>query len=71
MSTMIAPELPAVTLDGPQALQYLRKEELHIDTTLRGWALVRYAGHNLGWVKILPSRWNNYYPKDWRILKKE
>ena len=71
MSTMIAPELPAVTLDGPQALQYLRKEELHIDTTLRGWALVRYAGHNLGWVKILPNRWNNYYPKDWRILKKE
>jgi 16S rRNA C967 or C1407 C5-methylase (RsmB/RsmF family)/NOL1/NOP2/fmu family ribosome biogenesis protein len=71
MSTIISPERPAVMLDHQQALQYLRKEELHVDTAFRGWALVRYAGHPLGWVKILPNRWNNYYPKEWRILKKE
>jgi 16S rRNA C967 or C1407 C5-methylase (RsmB/RsmF family)/NOL1/NOP2/fmu family ribosome biogenesis protein len=71
MSTIIAQELPAIQLDLRQALQYLRKEELHVDTALHGWALVRYDGHNLGWVKILANRWNNYYPKEWRILKKE
>lgn len=71
VSSIIAPELPAVQLELRQALQYLRKEELHVDTSTRGWALVRNGGHNLGWVKILPNRWNNYYPKEWRILKKE
>jgi 16S rRNA C967 or C1407 C5-methylase (RsmB/RsmF family)/NOL1/NOP2/fmu family ribosome biogenesis protein len=71
MSTIIAPDLPVVTLSLEQSLQYLRKEELHPDTPLRGWALVRYAGHDLGWIKILPNRSNNYYPKEWRILKKE
>jgi 16S rRNA C967 or C1407 C5-methylase (RsmB/RsmF family)/NOL1/NOP2/fmu family ribosome biogenesis protein len=70
MSTIIAPDLPAVTLDLEQALQYLRKEELHPETPLRGWALVRYDGHNLGWIKILPNRSNNYYPKEWRILRR-
>lgn len=71
MSTIIATELPAVSLNRQQALQYLRKEELHVESAIRGWALVRYEGHNLGWAKILPNRWNNYYPKEWRIHKKE
>jgi len=71
LSTIIAADLPAVTLDHGQALQYLRKEELHVESAIHGWALVRYDSHNLGWVKILPNRWNNYYPKEWRILKKE
>ena len=71
MSTIISPGRPAVTLDHQQSLQYLRKEDLHVDAAFRGWALVRYDGHNLGWVKILPNRWNNYYPKEWRILRKE
>ena len=71
MSTIIAAELPSVPLDRQQALQYLRKEELHVESAIRGWALVHYEDHNLGWVKILPNRWNNYYPKEWRIHKKE
>ena len=71
LSTLITVDLPAVELDHRQALQYLRKEELHVDTPVRGWALVRHDGYNLGWVKILPNRWNNYYPKEWRILRKE
>jgi 16S rRNA C967 or C1407 C5-methylase (RsmB/RsmF family)/NOL1/NOP2/fmu family ribosome biogenesis protein len=71
MSTIIARDLPAVTLTHEQALQYLRKEEVHPDTLLRGWALVRYDGYDLGWIKILDRRSNNYYPKEWRILRKE
>jgi NOL1/NOP2/fmu family ribosome biogenesis protein len=71
MSTLIDPQLPAVSLKMEQALHYLRKEELHPDTPYRGWTLAQYQGHNLGWIKVLPNRSNNYYPKEWRILKRD
>ena len=35
----------------------------------RGWAIVQYEGMNLGWIKLLGNRTNNYYPREWRILK--
>jgi 16S rRNA C967 or C1407 C5-methylase (RsmB/RsmF family)/NOL1/NOP2/fmu family ribosome biogenesis protein len=71
LSTLIHPQLPALALSREQALHYLRKEELHPDETGRGWTLVQYGGLNLGWIKILPGRTNNYYPKEWRILRRE
>ena len=71
VSTIIHPELPAISLSLEDALRYLRKEDLHPDTAHRGWTLVQFAGHNLGWIKVLPNRSNNYYPKEWRILKRE
>ena len=71
LSALVSRQLPAVSLSREQAIQYLRKEEIHIDAAHRGWALVRYEGQNLGWIKILPNRSNNYYPKEWRILKRD
>jgi 16S rRNA C967 or C1407 C5-methylase (RsmB/RsmF family)/NOL1/NOP2/fmu family ribosome biogenesis protein len=71
LSTLIDPQLPAISLSREQALAYLRKDDIHLDGTRRGWTLVQYEGHNLGWVKVLPNRTNNYYPKEWRILKRE
>ncbi|HEY4335576.1 MAG TPA: RNA methyltransferase [Puia sp.] len=71
MSTMVHPEVPVLSLDRQQALQYLRKEELHPENAQRGWTLTQYANRNLGWIKVLPQRANNYYPKEWRILKRE
>jgi 16S rRNA C967 or C1407 C5-methylase (RsmB/RsmF family)/NOL1/NOP2/fmu family ribosome biogenesis protein len=70
MSTVIHPDLPAIPLTHEQALYYLRKEEVRLETSHRGWSLVQYEGHNLGWVKVLSNRWNNYYPTTWRILKR-
>lgn len=61
--------LPKIALHLEQALQYLRKAEFFPGTDHRGWALMQYEGHNLGWAKFLPNRLNNYYPKEWRILK--
>ncbi len=58
-----------VTLDV--ALQFLRKDSLDIvDFTAvkLGWCLIRYKGTNLGWIKILSNRINNYYPKEVRIM---
>jgi NOL1/NOP2/fmu family ribosome biogenesis protein len=71
MSTLIHPQLPVLSLSKEQALSYLRKDELVKESDHRGWMLVQYAGLNLGWIKALPGRINNYYPKEWRILRRE
>jgi NOL1/NOP2/fmu family ribosome biogenesis protein len=71
MSAVAHPQTPTLSLTRDQALQYLRKEEFNPDTTYRGWVLVQYENRNLGWIKVLPQRSNNYYPKEWRILKRE
>ncbi len=55
-------------LNKEQSLQYLRRNELKLETTI-GWNLVTFQGVNLGWVKGLQNRINNYYPAEWRILK--
>ena len=63
-------DLPMLALTKEEALNYLRKGTLLpvINTQeLKGWAIATYEGTALGWVKILPNRINNYYPKAWRI----
>lgn len=69
VSAIVNKNLPSVSLKKEDALQYLRKEEVTLVSDKRGWALVQYNGHNLGWIKLLGNRSNNYYPKEWRILK--
>ena len=69
LSKILNPELVTVTLKKEAALQYLRKEEVKTSLISKGWAVVQYEGTNLGWIKILSNRSNNYYPKEWRILK--
>ncbi len=71
LSTLIDSQLPTLPLSVHQALQYLRKEDIHPEETRHGWTLVQYGGLNLGWIKILAGRTNNYYPKEWRILRRE
>jgi 16S rRNA C967 or C1407 C5-methylase (RsmB/RsmF family)/NOL1/NOP2/fmu family ribosome biogenesis protein len=69
-STMSSAILPMIELDEQTALQYLRRNEIDLNTEARGWALVSYRNLPLGLVKLLPGRINNYYPKEWRILNK-
>jgi NOL1/NOP2/fmu family ribosome biogenesis protein len=61
------PDLPAVEVDAETALDFLRKGTPPIPELPRGWAIVRHQGLNLGWAKGLGNRYNNYYPKHWRI----
>lgn len=63
-------DIPAIDVELETALQYLRKDNLDAavnNSGKMGWLLVRYEGVNLGWVKALPNRINNYYPKELRI----
>lgn len=56
-------------LNKQQAIQYLQRENItDLDSTERGWSLMTYEGHTLGWAKLLPNRINNYYPKEIRIF---
>jgi NOL1/NOP2/fmu family ribosome biogenesis protein len=69
MSNIIAEQVPAFELNYEQAIQYLKKKDLRIETDKKGWALVTFQQHPLGWVNVLANRVNNYYPKELRILK--
>jgi NOL1/NOP2/sun family putative RNA methylase len=69
LSVMLSPAIPSVQLSKEEAIKYLRKEEITSGTALKGWALAQYENQNMGWIKILHNRINNYYPKELRILK--
>lgn len=69
VSTIPMPNVPRLELTIEQALQYLRKEAINgLTYTYQGWTLVTYQATPLGWIKLLPNRYNNYYPTEWRIL---
>jgi 16S rRNA C967 or C1407 C5-methylase (RsmB/RsmF family)/NOL1/NOP2/fmu family ribosome biogenesis protein len=68
LSQDLSAAISRIELQDTTALQYLRKEEIHLDSAKPGWNLVTYKGLGLGWMKVLPNRSNNYYPKEWRIL---
>ena len=70
LSNIISNTIPSIEVDKDTALQYLRRQEINTHTPLKGWVLLTRQQLPLGWVKILPNRINNYYPKDWRILNK-
>lgn len=56
-------------LDKDQAIAYLRRDNINdLETAQKGWSLMAFEGHILGWAKLLPNRVNNYYPKELRIM---
>ena len=70
LSDIVNDRLQSVEVNLETALEYLRRQEFKIETNIKGWVLVTYQQAPLGWIKVLPNRINNYYPKEWRILHK-
>ncbi len=70
LSLIISPSVARYDTDKQSALQYLRKEEIRIPVTAKGWMLVTHQQLPLGWIKAVTNRINNYYPSAWRILNK-
>jgi len=58
-------------LTHDQAIAYLRRDNMDLDITAKGWSLMTYQGYALGWAKLLPNRINNYYPKEIRIMSQQ
>ena len=69
LSSIRSDKIQKLELGHEQAIQYLKKKELKLETDKKGWTVVTHQGHHLGWINILPNRINNYYPKELRILK--
>jgi NOL1/NOP2/fmu family ribosome biogenesis protein len=58
---------PIVELDYQQSISFLRKENIILKDSVKGWILLNFRGVNLGFAKNIGSRINNYFPVDWRI----
>jgi 16S rRNA C967 or C1407 C5-methylase (RsmB/RsmF family)/NOL1/NOP2/fmu family ribosome biogenesis protein len=70
LSSIRSNSVAMIGVDKETALQYLRRQEIKPETEMKGWVIVTYKKLPLGWIKVLPNRVNNYYPKEWRILNK-
>ena len=68
MSLILNDDIPRVNLSREQAITYLKRDDLKLETQQRGWVLICYEGHALGWAKMLDNRMNNYFPKEMRIV---
>ncbi|MBS1576280.1 MAG: hypothetical protein JST09_13330, partial [Bacteroidetes bacterium] len=69
MNNLLNKTISTVELNREDAIKYLQRKELRMPGKEQGWVLVKYKGFNLGWVKVLSNRVNNYYPKELRIVK--
>lgn len=69
VSMLLTEEINKMELSEDESLQYLRRKEINSSEVTKGWIVATFKGLNLGWMKILPNRVNNYYPTEWRILK--
>ena len=67
LNLIVNNEIPSIELSKGDALLFLKKETFKPNTNNIGWHLVKYNGLNLGWVKVLKNRLNNYLPTSWRI----
>ena len=67
LSVEISPNTEGVSLSKNEALHYLKKENIELENVPQGWVLAQYEGLNLGWMKVMKNRINNYLPKDFRI----
>ncbi|MFL5811450.1 MAG: methyltransferase RsmF C-terminal domain-like protein, partial [Flavisolibacter sp.] len=69
LSTIISNDIPANEISFEDSIKYLQRHDFNFDGQGKGWQLIRYQSQNLGWVNVLSNRFNNYYPKELRILK--
>jgi NOL1/NOP2/fmu family ribosome biogenesis protein len=55
-----------------EALDYLERKTPVINQILdKGWHLVSFHGTTLGWMKLTPQGWKNYYPMNWRLRNRK
>ena len=68
LSIAISEDIAHVDLNKTEALKFLKKENIELpDDAPQGWVLARFEGLNLGWMKVMKNRINNYLPTEFRI----
>ncbi len=63
----VSSNIKSIELSEREALQYLRGETFPVEAQESGFYKVTYNQMGLGFVKHLGNRFNNLYPKEWRI----
>lgn len=63
---LMSEEIQHIELSREEALHYLHGDTFPLNGTI-GFAVVTFEGVPLGWIKHLGNRFNNLYPKEWRI----
>ena len=58
---------PEIDLTIEDALRFLKRDDISLQSAERGWNLITYRKIPLGWVKNLGNRFNSAFPKEWRI----
>ncbi len=66
LSTNLLMAENVIDLKHEQALQYLHGDTFSLDGNL-GFNLMTFDSVPLGWIKNVGNRFNNLYPKEWRI----
>jgi len=62
-SRLISENIPRYETDLQTALDYLRKKDIPVRNDVpNGWAVVRWNDLDLGWIKQVGNRVNNYLP---------
>ncbi len=69
LSTDLKLDIADHALTYDEAIQFLKCDTWKLTTEQRGWMTVSYEGSRLGWIKSIPGRINNYFPRELRILK--
>jgi len=69
LSLILGDEYPRVELDLSAALHFLHRDTIFLPDSPKGYLVVCYQGHPLGFVKNLGTRCNNLHPQGRRILK--
>lgn len=68
LSISATTQYPHVEVSRDLALAYLHRETITLPPdTPRGFVIITYQGHPLGFVKNIGTRANNLYPKEWAI----
>ena len=70
VSTLLSPDVEKINLQLEDALQFLRLQHFEMTDTKPGWKLIVYNELPLGFIKSMSNRFNNYYPREWRIFNK-
>lgn len=71
LSIVINKNIDKIDVDKKIAVNYLKKNEIQLEYNKQKstWCIIQHEQLNLGWIKILQNRVNNYLPNHWRILK--
>ena len=60
VSTIVSEEIPSLEVSTETAIQYLRKSEIKFAAMPGGWMVIKHNNLNLGWIKVLSNRINNF-----------